>query len=606
MRFRSIGAMNFRSLRNVQLDLRRPPGLYFMTGYNRDRPALGRNGVGKSSIWQAMRWCLFGSTSEGGRAEALKGPSKEAAGYGAEVKVGKQRLARNWHPNWMEVNGETCSSFDDVMPLTDVEFDASVLACQGGTTILDYTPSQRLELVSSVLDLERWSTLSGAASVLAKQREDSLRSTALKIGGTRSAIEELKQLDMRQQIKAFERERQGAIAKLRSKLRDLKTERANLRADFTRLTQEKSNKEAVLPVAEDLLRKRQETFDLDKKSREGAVADLLRAQERLSAAQRLMKHLRRAHEGANCELCGSVMTAKQRSQRIEVISADVAAGEDKLDAIMKILKAKDAEIFSADKRVQQAREIVENGKEDIKELAGKITGLLFDIPKKEHEVEEVRKLIGVERHKTNPMGEADNARLTKLHARRAELQTLRHKEIVQSKALGRAQWWITGFKDVRYYVLEEALAELTAVTQAHLLVFGMHGYSLEFVAEKEAKSGNVSRTFDVRITHPSRRIVLPLQAFSGGEQQRMRLAASFALSDFLLRRRSLTCNLEVYDEPTSHLSQEGIDAVVELLKARALQARKQIWLVDHHAINSTAFADTVVLELKHGVTRIIS
>lgn len=611
MKFRHVAAMNFRSLSDVQLDLRRPPGLYFMTGRNLDRPKLGANGIGKSSIWQALRWGLYGTTSDGIRAEALRG-KREGSGYDAEIQVGKKRLTRTWQPNGMDIDGRTVSTFCKVVPLTAAEFDACVLACQDGMTILDYTPTQRLELLSSVLHLDRWNELSKSAQDLTNRRHVDLQTTVYAIGRANAAIDELKKMDLNKQVEEFETEREKSIAILKIRLRKLKVERDNLRVAFRRKTKAKTEQDGVVSVIEKSLADATPLYEKARKEREAIVEQMVRAQERATATKRLLKHIQHIHgtahmEGsrAECDVCGSEMTPARRLARIKQLRGQMQEEEAKLDVWMQTLKKTDEELDRGARVLKEWQQKLDDVKDGAKEIGRDITELLFSIPRAEKAVEAARQSIQAERSRPNPIKETDDKRLAKIKARRAERADLRAKEQRQEKAVGRAQWWVAGFKDVRYYVLEEALAELTAVTQANMISLGMSDYSLEYVAEKEAKSGAVSRTFDVRVKGPFRRDYVPLQTLSAGERQRLRLAASFSVSDFLLRRRSLMCNIEVYDEPTSHLSPEGIDSVVELLRLRAQQSQKQIWLVDHHAIQSTAFAGTVVLELKKGRTSIV-
>ena len=59
----------FASIKSLAYASTVPPGLSFMWGRNEVEPTLETNGAGKSTIWNALTWCLFGKTVDG-----LRGP----------------------------------------------------------------------------------------------------------------------------------------------------------------------------------------------------------------------------------------------------------------------------------------------------------------------------------------------------------------------------------------------------------------------------------------------------------------------------------------------------------------------------------------------------
>ena len=79
---------NFKAFKGRhKITLSRAPGLYFVSGKNLGRPELGANAVGKSSLWDALYWCLYGKTVRDNR------PSKNVVSWGERpsetyVKVG--------------------------------------------------------------------------------------------------------------------------------------------------------------------------------------------------------------------------------------------------------------------------------------------------------------------------------------------------------------------------------------------------------------------------------------------------------------------------------------------------------------------------------------
>lgn len=63
----------------------------------------------------------------------------------------------------------------------------------------------------------------------------------------------------------------------------------------------------------------------------------------------------------------------------------------------------------------------------------------------------------------------------------------------------------------------------------------------------------------------------------------------------------MTINIEVLDEPTRHLSNEGVQDLCEFLSARATSLERNVWLIDHMAFESGIFENVVtVVKSKNG------
>ena len=60
IQFNSISIKNFLSIGNDPVEITFTPGLHLITGVNKDKDGR-RNGVGKSTIMDAIHWVLFGT-----------------------------------------------------------------------------------------------------------------------------------------------------------------------------------------------------------------------------------------------------------------------------------------------------------------------------------------------------------------------------------------------------------------------------------------------------------------------------------------------------------------------------------------------------------------
>jgi len=144
-------------------------------------------------------------------------------------------------------------------------------------------------------------------------------------------------------------------------------------------------------------------------------------------------------------------------------------------------------------------------------------------------------------------------------------------------------FWVRGFKELRLQLIAEALTELEIEVNSCIEALGLTGWELNFQVDRETKGGSIQRGFSVLVKSPHNQLAVPWEAWSGGEAQRLRLAGNMGLADLIRSRTGTEINLEVWDEPTKNLSDEGIQDLLVSLKERAIREDRQIWVVDHHS-----------------------
>jgi DNA repair exonuclease SbcCD ATPase subunit len=112
---------------------------------------------------------------------------------------------------------------------------------------------------------------------------------------------------------------------------------------------------------------------------------------------------------------------------------------------------------------------------------------------------------------------------------------------------------------------------------------------LRFDVERENKSGGVTKGFVVFVKSPSNTEPVRWENWSGGETQRLQLAGDLGLANLIMLQAGLSNTVEFFDEPSTHLSPEGMMDLADILHDRAITDGKRIWIVDHASI--TNFGD---------------
>ena len=156
-----------------------------------------------------------------------------------------------------------------------------------------------------------------------------------------------------------------------------------------------------------------------------------------------------------------------------------------------------------------------------------------------------------------------------------------------------AIYWVAGFKRVRLFIIEETLKALEMEVNSSLTSLGLVDWQIEFDVERENKSGGVTKGFVVFVRSPDHPEPVRFESWSGGETQRLQLAGDLGLANLIMQQAGLVSTIEMLDEPSEHLSTEGVMDLVETLAQRAIHDDKRILLVDHRTIDFSGFTDTI-------------
>lgn len=603
MRLESIQFSNFKSfLGKHEIDFTdRQFGLYFVTGENQVEPQLGANGAGKSTILDALSWGLYGKTLRSLRAGNVF-PWAANAKEGTKVVIKfvnatdtQHVLERTWHPNALRLDGKTVDE-EAVITTAGLSYEAfchSIIIGQFNRVFFDLAPSAKLQLLSDILDLELWTRTSTGASAEAKAQDQAERKAESQLAKVKGKIEEIgtQIVTITEKAEQFEEERQLLIEELRG-------ERDKHSTSLTEYTDKLSKIDAELDELRRYFVSLEEKMRL--LSREGQMLDHdlheLAAEKRrcdgLIDAQ--ADHFKRLKSmGAMCSICNQPISDdhldgeqhRLRAQRSELFK-EMAALQTKYLQVeidrntftvtqKQIVKERDAKYRRRDHCQQRAGE----HRKRIGRLEAQV------------ESDELRIQEQVERDNPYEQQIAECRRMLSDYKKEAK----QHQQTVEDAATRRTacEYWAKGFKQIRLFVVEEAIQYLEVETNNALLALGLKDYVIRLDVERETKSGSMSKGFHVFVSPPDGPKDVPWEAWSGGETQRLRMAGALGLSNLILNSTGVVSNFLGVDEPTTHLGQEGITALLGYLEQMSYDTEKSIFLIDHHALDYGGFAGTI-------------
>ena len=153
-------------------------------------------------------------------------------------------------------------------------------------------------------------------------------------------------------------------------------------------------------------------------------------------------------------------------------------------------------------------------------------------------------------------------------------------------------------------LIQESLAQLTLECNEVLFQMGLQDWFVSFDVERETKSGGINKNFTVMVQAPQMKDPVPWEVWSGGESQRLRLAVSMGFANLVSSRLGVQPNVEFWDEPSTWMTESGIQDMLTVLAERAERYRKVILLADHRALDFGGFVGVINIIKDRGGSRI--
>lgn len=605
-------------------------GLRMLTGENKVDLRLGANGVGKTFIWEAICFAFYGTGVKGKKLSSLVSWEQKTSAITVVIDINGTRytIARYGPPMKVELDKKLVEQkdIDQLIGLSKERFLHSVIFGQGVKLFPDLPVSERVDLFDEVLDLSIWSkcldTATQRCNTLEKQLNQ-LRIDRAFVDGRVGVLESEECL--RKQIIEWEDEREEEIVKVQEQLSTWDREKERKIKEVNDQVEEW--KESILVTAHSLEQQIEKLElnetelkrkpDLSKKiiQLENEIAEcneLISINDKLSAqgALRYQQVVEEEKFWSNnaCPSCGRLIDEGEKLLKLKDIQGK------KLDfqiATNNATKKTHETITKKEKINSELNQLRRDNQRDELELHSVTT----EINKLKKQGKDLLKLHDEGQHpfvrqlthlsvEANPYVYEIQRIREKKNPHEDRLQfVIKEKEILleKQKELGDLQikldsefmavtYWKSGFKRIRLFYVQQVLNALEIETKAELAAHGLEKWKVRLATESETKSGTIKLGVQIHISAPTSP-ECTIEAFSGGESQRLRLAIAKGLGNLIQRAAGTWWNVEVWDEPTAHLSGEGIEDLLDALQYRSETQHKQIWLVDHRALTYSGFKE---------------
>ncbi len=601
----SLTLINFRSYKGThRFEFPSANGLYYLTGQNLLTPSLGANGAGKSTFLDAITWVLYGRTSRGLKAaDVLTWHGKVGAQVIIDITVGTERfeIKRSQKPNVLTIDGKAVDQkeLETFIRLNYAGFTHSILSPQFGVSFFSLPAEKKLSLFSDFLKLDFWLHKAEQATLLARQQSATLAKLKLNI-----ARDEAQLAMLEEEIPSLEKQSKEFAAVSEKKVRDLEDEHVEVYKKRNKLVRSMERLDAEAMTLEGNTK----VFKSYRDNCEAAVDAILAAVQNwstkihdiklsITTEESALKKLTGLGEG-DCPHCEQPLEEHSIREAITFHKGRLQGFNASLASKTKAHQGMMAELVKAKGQLAAREQQYEEAKNALDEVDA-------NIARKEAEAQSADKLLRDLKRRMEEIEQTTNPYKALLDNKRQRADLLRnsvaelHDEAERLAGVqGATEFWSKAFKRIRLFIIEQAFQTLELEVNNCLAQLGMPDWQVTFAIERENKSGGLTRGFIVLIKGPSNKEPVKWENWSGGETQRLQLAGDLGLSNLIMQQAGLRSEVEFYDEPSTHLSPEGMMDLADTLHDRAVNEGKRIWIADHAAISSFGAFEGIIIARK--------
>lgn len=613
MKILQVEFKGFKSFGNkVSFTFPDKQGLFFITGSNQADKTLEANGVGKSTLVDGICWVFFDKTPQNLRASEIGSWFSKEKTEGSVTlfnKNGFLQIKRTWSPNNLTLKfaerledlvnvQEKPVTQDKLQEFLQMDFESflnSIVFSQFANAFFDLRPAQRTELFAKVSNLDYWDDLSKKSSekhILTGTLVQDLDRTQQNLLGK---LETLKSFSYDSKIQQWDFDNAAKIQEVEKTINEEIIEKlTSFEQNLQDLNRKKQKLIKEIKVAEESNR---DLLDLEISANKEVEINK-KAYDRASSTVAIHKNninkLERAKD--KCPTCGQAVDISHILKEKETEQAILWNAEQEL-AILRENNENALFIFKEiEQELQDFKILSHTQTMELKQIEYERGSVENNVNQLLRQKQTLEKTVVKLKQEQNPFIIEKQKCEKSIENIEKELVTVQESKNQLESLKDNYKFWIKGFKEVKFFIINQLLQQLEVATNNNLQSLGLTDWKINYAMEKENASGSISRGFNIFIFSPRNNKAVSWENWSGGERQRLLLAGQLGLSDLILSKLGHKGFIEFYDEPTAHLSTSGVSDLVELLKTRARTRNRQIWLIDHKNLQDMMFDGVLMVE----------
>jgi DNA repair exonuclease SbcCD ATPase subunit len=596
--FKYVKVKNFLSVGSTPLELEFKTGINLITGENKDKG--GKNGIGKSTIIEAIYWCLFGNTiREIKKDKILHNQSKNdcyvllnfeiisekgVAEYTIErfLDPAKIVITANSSQKDVDVTLSTIPENNDyikqLIGATEEVFQNAVIMSANNTVpFMAQKKTDKRKFIEGILNLNIFSEmLLKARSDFndVKKKNDILSNAFVSLQKNLTTFEEQKlnsETKKQEKIDAFNKrieDNQKSIEELKNK---------NLPA-----TKEVNDKITELEEKVNTLKTGVKSFNKTK-------SELVTKSSNISAEIKQLEKEKQniINKGNICPTCNR----EYCEDDIKAVQKKIKEIDDQLTTLANESFSVNSEKIDWDDKIDEIEEGIDKINKKIRDLDQIKSDIRINeqkISNHEGNIRDCEKWIE-ETKKGDPSIDT-NIQNTKKEIQKTETELT---EIKKTMAILDSVKFIVSEEGVKTFIIKKMLNVLNTRLNYYLKLLDTP-CKVEF-----------DEFFDETIYNEKNKECSYFN-FSGGERKRIDTAVLFMFQDILRTQSSISHSLNIYDELfDSALDDNGVEKILNILRERVQKYNEAIYIVSHKSSTKTNIDNIINLEKENGVTRIV-
>lgn len=648
MYFGKLFINNFLVIGDAEVDLHNC-GLTLIEGRNEDDESANSNGAGKSSLVDALCWCLYGVTGRGVSGDAvINKKAKKECVVGVEVwteglncyyiERGRKskRLGNNLIVQHIIVDGNDVGSGCELTKTTVADTQAVVndlLGCSYEIfTSSIYAVQEKMPDLPALTDKNLKTLIEEAAGIDKLQRaseiahakyQDCVRLTTETQGKIENLTSELSNNKKLLDDVVYERE---------THIRNATIERAQ-QLRYKDLLESELKKASALPVeAVEAIEKKKaeiqakidEYSSIEAKGAEKqrlamsaqshcvmTKKEIEKEKEKIADLNKEINNLE-AKIGTHCSECGKVYQAEDLETAKKAIETQIA---NKTKEVLKQIEdfkkqvaeakvlAKDAEDFK--KSMPNATELM-SAMNELNERLKKNQDVQFQIDTQKRELQNLKKTIEATEEVTVKGETPYNKTIKTLEESIAKLEKDKkereseHEKYAEQQKIAEAVDELYSRKGIRAHILDTVTPFLNERTAFYLNTLSDGEITATWQTLTKTAKGDFKEKFSIDVQ--SVKGANCFAGLSGGEKRKVRVATSMALQDLVASRAKKPIDLYIADEVDHALDASGLERMMSILEEKAKQFGTAL-VISHNSLRDW-IDNSIVVTKRDGISTV--
>ncbi len=648
MYFGELSIKNFLVIGEAEVDLHNC-GLTLIEGRNEDDESANSNGAGKSSLVDALCWCLYGVTGRGVSGDAvINKKAKKECVVGVEVwteglncyyiERGRKssRIGNNLIVQHVIVDGNDVGSGCELTKTTVADTQALVndlLGCSYEIfTSSIYAVQEKMPDLPALTDKALKTLIEEAAGIDKLQRaseiahakyQDCVRLTTETQGKIENLTSELSNNKKLLDDVVYERE---------THIRNATLERAQ-QLRYKDLLESELKKASALPVeaVEAIEKKKAEiqakideySFIEAKGAEKQRLAmsaqshcvmtkkEIEKEKEKIADLNKEINNLE-AKIGTHCSECGKVYQAEDLETAKKAIETQIA---NKTKEVLKQIEdfknqvaeakvlAKDAEDFK--KSMSSVTKLM-SAMNELNERLKKNQDVQFQIDTQKRELQNLKKTIEATEEVTVKGETPYNKTIKTLEESIARLEKDKkereseHEKYAEQQKIAEAVDELYSRKGIRAHILDTVTPFLNERTAFYLNTLSDGEITATWQTLTKTAKGDFKEKFSIDVQ--SVKGANCFAGLSGGEKRKVRVATSMALQDLVASRAKKPIDLYIADEVDHALDASGLERMMSILEEKAKQFGTAL-VISHNSLRDW-IDNSIVVTKRDGISTV--